>query len=386
MKYLAILGSTGSIGQSTLAVVAEHPGEFAVTGLAAGRNVELLAQQIKEFQPLRVSVQDKETAERLKLLLPTNWHPAIFWGPEGAKEIALTDGVDLVVSAMVGAVGLEPTLAAIQAGLPVALANKETLVAAGSLVMAAAKERGVSIIPVDSEHSAIFQALHGQRPEDVRQLWLTASGGPFRAWDLERLRRATAAQALKHPNWSMGPKISIDSATMMNKALEVIEASVLFGLPVDQVGVYIHPQSIIHSLVEFVDGSVIAQLGVPDMRLPIAYALTYPRRLPLNGPSLDLCQVGRLTFETPDMTRFPGLALGYAAARAGGTMPAVLNAANEMAVAAFLNSRISFMDIPQTVEATMEAHRHEPLESLEQVLAVNHWARGFAQGLIDRRI
>jgi 1-deoxy-D-xylulose-5-phosphate reductoisomerase len=285
---------------------------------------------------------------------------------------------------MVGAVGLSPTLAAIQAGLPVALANKETLVAAGSLVMAAARERGVSIIPVDSEHSAIFQALHGQRPEDVRQLWLTASGGPFRTWDPERLRHATAAQALKHPNWSMGPKITIDSATMMNKALEVIEASVLFGLPVDQVGVYIHPQSIIHSLVEFTDGSVIAQLGVPDMRLPIAYALTYPRRLPLNSPRLDLCQVGQLTFETPDTTRFPGLALGYAAARAGGTMPAVLNAANEMAVAAFLNGRLDFMGIPQTVEATMEAHRHEPLESLEQVLAVNHWARGFAQGLIDR--
>ena len=386
MKYLAILGSTGSIGQSTLAVVAEHPGEFAVAGLAAGRNVELLAQQITEFQPLRVSVQDKETAERLKLLLPANGHPAIFWGPEGAKEIALTEGVDLVVSAMVGAVGLAPTLAAIQAGVPVALANKETLVAAGSLVMAAARERGVPIIPVDSEHSAIFQALHGQRREEVRQLWLTASGGPFRAWDPERLRYATAAQALKHPNWSMGPKISIDSATMMNKALEVIEASVLFGLPVDQVGVYIHPQSIIHSLVEFVDGSVIAQLGVPDMRLPIAYALTYPRRLPLNSPPLDLCQVGRLTFETPDTTRFPGLALGYAAARAGGTMPAVLNAANEMAVAAFLNGRLGFMGIPQTVEATMEAHRHEPLESLEQVLAVNRWARDFAQGLIDRGI
>ncbi|MBM4300718.1 MAG: 1-deoxy-D-xylulose-5-phosphate reductoisomerase [Deltaproteobacteria bacterium] len=386
MKYLAILGSTGSIGQSTLAVVAEHPGEFAVAGLAAGRNVELLAQQIKEFQPLRVSVQDKETAARLKLLLPTNWHPAIFWGPEGAKEIALTEGVDLVVSAMVGAVGLEPTLAAINAGLPVALANKETLVAAGSLVMAAAKERGVPIIPVDSEHSAIFQALNGERRQDVRQLWLTASGGPFRAWDLERLRGATAAQALKHPNWSMGPKITIDSATMMNKALEVIEASVLFGLDVDQVGVYIHPQSIIHSLVEFVDGSVIAQLGAPDMRLPIAYALTYPRRLPLNGPRLDLCQVGRLTFEAPDLTRFPGLALGYAAARAGGTMPAVLNAANEMAVAAFLAGRLGFMDIPKTVEAAMEAHRHEPLDSLDQVLAVNRWARDFAQGLINRGI
>jgi 1-deoxy-D-xylulose-5-phosphate reductoisomerase len=386
MKYLAILGSTGSIGQSTLAVVAEHPGEFAVTGLAAGQNVKVLAEQIGQFCPARVSVQDEAVAANLRELLPPGAAPEILWGTAGAREVAVASGADLVVSAMVGAVGLEPTLAAIQAGLPVALANKETLVAAGSLVMAAARERGVSIIPVDSEHSAIFQALNGEPREDVRQLWLTASGGPFRTWDPERLRGATAAQALKHPNWSMGPKISIDSATMMNKALEVIEASVLFGLSVDQVGVYIHPQSIIHSLVEFVDGSVIAQLGLPDMRLPIAYALTYPRRLPLNSPRLDLCQVGRLTFETPDMTRFPGLALGYAAARAGGTMPAVLNAANEMAVAAFLNGRLGFMGIPQTVEATMEAHRLEPLESLEQVLAVNHWARGFAQGLIDRGI
>ena len=386
MKSLAILGSTGSIGQSTLAVVAEHPGEFAVTGLAAGQNIKVLAEQIRQFGPARVSVQDEAVAANLRQLLPPGAAPEILWGAAGAREVAVASGADLVVSAMVGAVGLAPTLAAIQAGLPVALANKETLVAAGSLVMEAARERGVSIIPVDSEHSAIFQALHGQRPEDVRQLWLTASGGPFRTWDPERLRGATAAQALKHPNWSMGPKITIDSATMMNKALEVIEASVLFGLPVEQVGVYIHPQSIIHSLVEFVDGSVIAQLGVPDMRLPIAYALTYPRRLPLNSPPLDLCRVGRLTFETPDTARFPGLALGYAAARAGGTMPAVLNAANEMAVAAFLNGRLGFMGIPQTVEATMAAHRHEPLESLEQVLAINHWARNFAQGLIDRGI
>ena len=382
MKRLAILGSTGSIGQSTLAVVAEHPGEFVVAGLAAGRNVELLARQIQEFQPQRVSVQDQETADRLKPLIPAARHPEIYWGPEGAKAIALTDGSDLVVSAMVWAVGLEPTLAAIQAGRPVALANKETLVAAGSLVMTAARARGVPIIPVDSEHSAIFQALHGQRPEDVKKLWLTASGGPFRSWDVGRLRQATAAQALKHPKWSMGPKITVDSATMFNKALEVIEASVLFGLPVDRVEVLIHPQSIIHSLVEFVDGSVIAQLGLPDMRLHIAYALTYPRRLPLNSPALDLCQVGRLTFESPDTERFPGLALGYEAARTGGTMPAVLNAANEVAVAAFLEGRLGFMDIPRTVAAAMAAHQAQPLTSLEQVLAVNGWARDYARGLI----
>jgi 1-deoxy-D-xylulose-5-phosphate reductoisomerase len=386
MKRLAILGSTGSIGQSTLAVVAEHSGEFAVTGLAAGQNVQVLAEQIRQFRPARVSVANETVAAHLRELVSREEAPAILWGPEGAREVAVASGADLVVSAMVGAVGLEPTLAAIEAGLPVALANKETLVAAGSLVMAAAKARGVPIIPVDSEHSAIFQALQGQRREEVRRLWLTASGGPFRAWDAERLRQATAAQALKHPNWNMGPKITIDSATMMNKALEVIEASVLFGLSVDQVGVYIHPQSIVHSLVEFVDGSVLAQLGVPDMRLPIAYALTYPRRLPMNSPRLDLCQVGRLTFETPDMERFPGLALGYAAARTGGTMPAVLNAANEMAVAAFLEGRLKFMDIPKTVAATMEAHQQQPLKSLEQVLAVNRWAREFAHGLINRGV
>jgi 1-deoxy-D-xylulose-5-phosphate reductoisomerase len=384
MKRLAILGSTGSIGQSTLAVVAEHPEEFTVTGLAAGQNVKILAEQIQQFRPALVSVQSEAVAAQLRELVPPAGTPQLLWGPAGAREVAVASGADLVVSAMVGAVGLEPTLAAIQAGLPVALANKETLVAAGSLVMAAAHKHGVSIIPVDSEHSAIFQALHGQRPEDVRLLWLTASGGPFRAWDAARLSQVTAAQALKHPNWNMGPKITIDSATMMNKALEVIEASVLFGLPVERVKVYIHPQSIIHSLVEFVDGSVLAQLGVPDMRLPIAYALTYPRRLPLNSPPLDLCQIGTLTFEAPDVTRFPGLALGYAAAKTGGTMPAVLNAANEMAVAAFLRGRIKFMEIPQTVEATMDAHRPEPLESLEQILAVNRWARDFAHDRLSR--
>jgi len=385
MKHLAILGSTGSIGQSTLAVVAEHPEEFAVVGLAAGKNVDLLAEQIKRFRPALVSVQDEAAAARLRELVDRNPSPEILAGRSGALAVATAPGVELVVSAMVGAVGLEPTLAAIRANLPVALANKETLVAAGPLVMALAKKRGVPLIPVDSEHSAIFQALQGQRRADIRRLWLTASGGPFRSWDAARLEQVTPAQALKHPNWSMGAKITIDSATMMNKALEVIEASVLFGLPVDQIGVYIHPQSIVHSLVEFVDGSVIAQLGVPDMRLPIAYALTYPRRLPLNSPPLDLCAVSRLTFESPDVTRFPGLALGYAAAKTGGTMPAVLNAANEVAVAAFLEGRLKFPDIPRTVARTMAAHEPQTLTDLEQVLAVNQWARDFAQGLIFRQ-
>jgi len=385
VKNLAILGSTGSIGRSTLAVVAEHPREFTVAGLAAGRNVELLAEQIRQFRPARVSVQDGEAAARLRELLPSGKNPEILAGPQGAAAVATAPGVDLVVSAMVGAAGLEPTLAAIEAGIPVALANKETLVAAGSLVMAAARERGVDLIPVDSEHSALMQALQGQRREDVKKLWLTASGGPFRSWEAERLAQVTPAQALRHPNWNMGAKITIDSATMMNKALEVIEASVLFGLPVEQVGVYIHPQSIIHSLVEFVDGSVIAQLGVPDMRLPIAYALTYPRRLPLNSPPLDLCRIAQLTFEEPDLERFPSLRLGYEAAATGGTLPAVLNAANEVAVAAFLEGRLSFLGIPRVVEEAMRAHAPEPLQNLEQVLKVNRWAREFAQRWIEQK-
>jgi 1-deoxy-D-xylulose-5-phosphate reductoisomerase len=385
VKNLAILGSTGSIGQSTLAVVAEHPQEFTVTGLAAGRNVELLAAQIGQFHPRLVSVQDEEAGARLRELLPPGQNPEILAGPQAAAAVATAPGVDLVVSAMVGAAGLEPTLAAIEAGIPVALANKETLVAAGPLVMAAAREKGVALIPVDSEHSALLQALQGQRREDVKKLWLTASGGPFRSWPAEKLAQVTPAQALRHPNWSMGAKITIDSATMMNKALEVIEASVLFGLPVDQIGVYIHPQSIIHSLVEFLDGSVIAQLGVPDMRLPIAYALTYPRRLPLSGPPLDLGRIAQLTFEEPDLDRFPSLRLGYEAARAGGTMPAVLNAANEVAVAAFLEGHLSFLGIPLVVAETMAAHPCRPLHGLGQVLEINRWAREFAQKLIVRK-
>jgi len=385
VKRLAILGSTGSIGRSTLSVVAEHPGEFQVVGLAAGGNAALLARQVEDFRPALVSVKDRETAAALKALLPREAAPRVLSGPEGAKEVAAASGADLVVSAMVGAVGLAPTLAAIEAGIPVALANKETLVAAGSLVMATARARGAALIPVDSEHSAIFQALQGQRREDIRRLWLTASGGPFRDWDAARLAMVTPREALCHPNWDMGPKITIDSATMFNKALEVMEASVLFDLPVEKIAVVIHPQSIVHSLVEFVDGGFLAQMGVPDMRLPIAYALTYPRRLPLNGPPLDLRQVACLTFEAPDEGRFPALRLGYAAARAGGTMPAVLNAANEVAVAAFLDGGLAFLDIPRVVAAAMDAHQPEPLQSLEQVLAVNDWARGWARDCIGRR-
>jgi 1-deoxy-D-xylulose-5-phosphate reductoisomerase len=384
MKRLAILGSTGSIGQNALAVVSEHPQEFQVVGLAAGKNVAVLAEQVRMVRPELVSVQDEASARELKALLTGQPPAEILVGDEGAVAVASAPEADLVVSAMVGAVGLRPTLAAVEAGKIVALANKETLVAAGSLVMSAVAANGSSLIPVDSEHSAIFQALQGQPREALRRLWLTASGGPFRTWPLDKLARATPAQALKHPNWAMGAKITIDSATMMNKALEVIEASVLFGLPVSQIEVFIHPQSIIHSLVEFVDGSVLAQLGWPDMRLPIAYALTYPRRLPLNSEPLDLGKVAQLTFERPDFERFPSLRLGYEAAEAGGTMPAVLNAANEVAVAAFLAGSLSFPGIPRVVKKTMATHAARPLESLAQVLAVNDWAREQAQALIDR--
>jgi len=383
MKRLAILGSTGSIGKNALRVAAAHPEEFAVVGLAAGKNLELLAQQIKAFRPRLVSVQDEALADRLRQMLPPDEAPEVLAGPAGAVAVATHPEVDMVLSAMVGAVGLEPTLAAIEAHKAVALANKETLVAAGPLVMAAAATRKVLLIPVDSEHSAIFQAAHGQRREEIRRLWLTASGGPFRNWPRERLAQVTPAEALKHPTWNMGAKISIDSATMMNKALEVIEAHVLFGLPVAQIEVYIHPQSIIHSLIEFVDGSVLAQLGVPDMRLPIAYALSYPRRLPLNSKPLDLGEIAQLTFERPDLARFPCLRLGYEAAAGGGTLPAVLNAANEVAVVAFLEGHLPFLGIPEVVRKTMAAHRPEPLESLEQVLAVNAWARNYAQELIN---
>jgi 1-deoxy-D-xylulose-5-phosphate reductoisomerase len=384
MKRLSILGSTGSIGQNALAVAAEHPQEFQVVGLAAGKNVGVLAAQIREFRPRWVSVQDEAAARDLRQLLADFPSLEILVGPEGALAVAAAPEADLVVSAMVGAVGLEPTLAAIEAGKTVALANKETLVAAGSLVMAAVAKSGAALIPVDSEHSAIFQALEGQRRDAVRRLWLTASGGPFRTWPPEKLAAATPAQALKHPNWTMGAKITIDSATMMNKALEVIEAGVLFDLPVSRVEVMVHPQSIIHSLVEFVDGSVLAQLGWPDMRLPIAYALSYPRRLPLNSEPLDLGKVAQLSFERPDLERFPALRLGYEAADLGGTMPAVLNAANEMAVAAFLEGRLSFPGIPRVVEETMAAHSAEPLANLAQVLAVNHWARQYARELVRR--
>ncbi len=382
VKRLAILGSTGSIGRNVLEVVRQFPERFQVVGLAAGRNAALLAQQIQEFQPQLASVQDDTVAGELRRLLGGVNSCRIITGIAGAKEVVTATGPDLVIAAMVGAVGLEPTLAAIQQGHAVALANKETLVVAGALVMAAARQRQVPILPIDSEHSAIFQAIQGNRQKDIRRLWITASGGPFRRYSREELATVTAAAALQHPNWSMGPKITIDSATLMNKGLEVIEASVLFDLPPERIQVHVHPESIVHSLVEYIDGSVIAQLGIPDMRVPISYALAYPERLPLELPALDLFQVGKLTFEPPDLERFPCLGLAFQALAAGGDLPAVLNAANEVAVAAFLQGAIPFLAIPEVISRAMAAHTVQPLTSLEQVLAVDQETRRLAQTIV----
>ena len=385
MKRLAILGSTGSIGRNVLDVVRQFPERFQIVGLAAGRNLPLLAEQIRYFRPAVVSVQDRELAGELSRMLASDNHVRVVPGIAGAQEVAAGTQADLVVSAMVGAVGLEPTLTAIREGIAVALANKETLVTAGALVMDAARQHNVPIIPIDSEHSAIFQAIQGNQTKDIRRLWITASGGPFLRKTREELASVTAAEALKHPNWNMGPKITIDSATLMNKGLEVIEASVLFNLPPHRIEVHVHPQSIIHSLVEYIDGSVIGQLGIPDMRVPISYALAYPERLPLNLPPLDLFQVGRLDFEPPDLERFPCLGLAFQALEEGGDMPAVLNAANEVAVAAFLQGAISFPEIARLISQVMAAHAVQPLTSLEQVLAVDRRARQAASTIISQQ-
>ncbi|OHB32806.1 MAG: 1-deoxy-D-xylulose-5-phosphate reductoisomerase [Desulfuromonadaceae bacterium GWC2_58_13] len=382
MKCLAVLGSTGSIGVSTLDIVAAHPDKFRVVSLTAGRNLQLLQQQIRRFNPRLVAVLSPADAETLKSSLGCG-APEIISGIEGLIACACHADVDMVLSAIVGAAGLIPTMAAIENGKDIALANKETLVTAGPLVMEAVARKGVRLFPVDSEHSAIFQSLEGHRRRDVRRLILTASGGPFRNRALAELQRVTPAEALAHPNWNMGRKISIDSATMMNKGLEVIEARWLFDLPAEQISIHIHPQSIVHSMVEYLDGSVIAQLGIPDMKTPIAYALSYPERLPLDLPPLDLCRLGTLSFEMPDLQRFSCLALAYEAMRAGGSAPAVLNAANEVAVEAFLNGEISFLNIPELIRATLENHQAAPLEHIDEVLRADLWARTEARRIID---
>ena len=382
MKTLSLLGSTGSIGRNTLALVRQFPKRFRVAGLAAGRRIDLLAEQILEFAPECVSVSEQVLADQLAERLPAGCRPRILFGVDGLCTVATLPAVDMVVSAVVGAVGLLPALAAIEAGKDIGLANKETLVMAGCLVMAAVRKHGVRLLPVDSEHSAIFQALEAGRRQDVARIILTASGGPFRVLSGTHLLAVTPAQALAHPNWSMGRKISIDSATLMNKGLEVIEARWLFDAEPEQIEVVVHPQSIVHSLVEYRDGSVVAQLGIPDMRIPIAYALSYPERLELGLSRLSLTACGALDFEPPDHKRFPALQLAYEALSLGGIKPAVLNAANEVAVEAFLAGRIGFTRIAEIVGAALERTGQADEMDLQAILDADQEARRIAVELL----
>jgi 1-deoxy-D-xylulose-5-phosphate reductoisomerase len=383
VKTLAILGSTGSIGENTLRVVEAFPERFRVVGLAAGRRVDRLAEQARRFGAKMLAVADAADAERLRAELGPGFE--VFSGAEGLDRVAVDSGADMVVSALVGAAGLVPTLAALTAGKDVGVANKETLVVAGALVRRAARETGAKLLPIDSEHSALFQALDGRAPETVKRIVLTASGGPFRGWGFDQLSGVGPADALKHPNWSMGPKITIDSATLMNKGLEVIEAHWLFDIAPEKIHVAVHPQSIVHSMAEFVDGSILAQMGVPDMRGPISYALAYPERLPMEDLTLDLWSMRALTFEPPDLEAFPCLGLAYRALAAGGTAPAVLSGANEVAVAAFLAKKIGFNDISRLVAEALDRHRVETLENLETALDADRWARRFAGAWVNER-
>lgn len=384
MKKLTILGSTGSIGVSTLEVVAAHRDRFEIVALTGGNNLELLAKQIREFSPKIASVISEESAKKLKRSL-RGVKTEILHGVPGMIAAATAAESTMVVAAIVGAAGLVPTVAAIRAGKDVALANKETLVTAGRLIMEMVREKGVRLYPVDSEHSAVFQSLRGHCPEDVRRIILTASGGPFFRYPVGKLAEVSVEDALNHPNWSMGKKITIDSATMMNKGLEVIEAKWLFNVPVDRISVVVHPQSVIHSMVEYVDGCVMAQLGVPDMKAHIAYALTCPERVPTGVRGLNLTEVGSLTFFEPDNASFPALALAYSAVKAGESMPAVMNAANEVAVDAFLQGRIKFTDIASVIEKTMNAHQPHSFRSVEEVLNTDRWGREQAKELIGKR-
>ncbi|MFH1653704.1 MAG: 1-deoxy-D-xylulose-5-phosphate reductoisomerase [Pseudomonadota bacterium] len=374
MKKISILGSTGSIGTNVLNVVREHPDKFEVVALAEGHDVKLLSEQIKEFCPRLVSVRDEAAVKTLRSLISDSTLEIKF-GIDGACDVATIDDADMVVSAIVGSIGLKPTLAALNAGKDVALANKESLVMGGKLVMDLVKEKGVKLLPVDSEHSAIFQSLTGHNVNDVERLILTASGGPFRGYTYEMLQKVTRAQALKHPRWEMGSKITIDSATLMNKGLEVIEAHWLFKIPSEKIDVVIHPQSIVHSLVEYCDGCVVAELGEPDMRSPIAYALSFPERINTSVKRLNLAEIQNLTFEKPDRNVFKSLKLAYDALASGGTMPTVLNSANEVAVGAFLNDKIKFIDIPTIVEKVMSEHDVKEVTSLETLFEADRFGR-----------
>ncbi len=379
MKKIAILGSTGSIGTNTLDVIQQHREKFQVVALAAGTNVDLLVKQARQFDVKAVSLETKELAEQARLLLPDHIH--IFYGEEGLGEIAVHPDADFVVSAVVGSRGLSPTLKAIEAGKDIGLANKETLVSAGHIVMERARQKGVSILPIDSEHSAIFQCLQGENRRSVKKIILTGSGGSFRDRNREELYGVTAEDALKHPNWKMGAKVTIDSATMMNKGLEVIEAHWLFDLPFSKIDCVIHYESIIHSMVEFQDSAVMAQLGTPDMRVPIAYALHYPERLDLNSQTLDWTEITQLRFKKIDFKRYPAIKLAYLCGEAGGTMPTVMNAANEVAVQRFLNGEIEFLDIECMISDVLEKHTNIKNPDLHDIMAVDRWARQAAASL-----
>lgn len=366
MKTIAILGSTGSIGTQTLEVVRAN-GDIRVAALAAGKNIKLLEQQIREFHPRLAAVADEEDAKALKMAV-ADLSVEILFGEEGREAVAVCEEAEILVTAIVGMIGILPTVRAIEAGKNIALANKETLVTAGHLIMPLARQCGVRILPVDSEHSAIFQSLNGENPQQIHKLLITASGGPFRGRKKEELKNVRVEDALKHPNWSMGQKITIDSATLVNKGLEVMEARWLFGMDLDQIQVVVQPQSVIHSMVEFVDGAIIAQLGTPDMKLPIQYALYYPERRFLSGDRLDFARLAQITFEEPDTDTFLGLPLAYRAARAGGSMPTVFNAANEKAVSKFLHREIGFTDIYEIITECMEAHQIRQNPSVEEIL------------------
>ena len=378
MKKIAILGSTGSIGAQTLDVVREHSDELQVVALAAGSNKERLKEQIKEFHPKLVSLSDEKKAQELKEELAGE-QVEVVCGMEGLIEVAGADSADVVVTAVVGMMGILPTMEAIKKGKDIALANKETLVTAGHLIIPMAKEYGVSILPVDSEHSAIFQSLQGEPKAALDKILLTASGGPFRGKSAEFLETVTLEDALNHPNWSMGPKITIDSSTMVNKGLEVMEAKWLFGVDYSQIEVVIQPQSIIHSMVQYVDGAIIAQLGTPDMRVPIEYALFYPERKSLSGDRLDFSKLSQITFEKPDYKVFRGLSLAIEAGKTGGTMPTVFNAANERAVAKFLKGEIKYTDIVRSIEKCMDAHKVSAHPDLEEILATEQWVYSILQ-------
>lgn len=378
MKAITLLGCTGSIGTQTLDIVAQHPDQFRMVGLAAGRNIQLLAQQIRQFRPEIVAIAEEALLPELQdRIADLESEPILVAGEAGVADVAAYGDAEAVVTGIVGCAGLLPTIAAIKAGKDIALANKETLIAGGPVVLPLVQEYGVELLPADSEHSAIFQCLQGVPPGGLRRIVLTASGGAFRDWPVEKLAAVTVADALNHPNWSMGRKITVDSATLMNKGLEVIEAHFLFELGYDQIEIVIHPQSIIHSLIELQDTSILAQLGWPDMRLPLLYALSWPERISTDWERLDLVKAGDLTFQEPDHQKYPCMQIAYAAGRAGGAMPAVLNAANEQAVALFLDEKIRFLEIPRLIEQVCDRFQSQNLThpSLEDILAADQWAR-----------